>query len=260
MLDSDLALLIKAAHKAADIAKQFANGAVKSWEKGNDAGPVTEADLAVNRMLSSFLRSERPNYGWLSEESEDDMSRLSAERCFVIDPIDGTRSFIKGEDSWAHSFAITECGEPIAAVVFLPILDCLYCAEKGEGAMLNSKAISVSKGASLSGSNILAARPAQDVRFWKNGIVPDFNRFHRPSLAYRLSLVAEGQYDGMITFRDSWEWDICAGALITAEAGGFVSDTLGEPLVFNQRRPMTKGVVAATPFVYLDFLKLSNPH
>lgn len=80
MLDSDLELLIKAAHKAADIAKQFANGAVKSWEKGNDAGPVTEADLAVNRMLSSFLRSERPNYGWLSEESEDDMSRLSAER------------------------------------------------------------------------------------------------------------------------------------------------------------------------------------
>lgn len=260
MPDSDLELLIKASHKAADIAKPFANGAVRSWEKDDDAGPVTDADLAVNQMLSSFLRSERPDYGWLSEESEDDISRLSADRCFVIDPIDGTRSFIKGEDTWAHSFAITKRGEPVAAVVYLPMLDCLYCAEKGEGATLNAKAISVSKATSLLGSNILAARPAQDVQFWKNGIVPKFNRFHRPSLAYRLGLVAEGQYDGMITFRDSWEWDICAGALITAEAGAIVSDILGNPLAFNQRLPMTKGVVSAAPFVHSDFLDLSDPH
>lgn len=260
MPDSDLELLIKAAHKAADIAKPFANGSVKSWEKDDGAGPVTEADLAVNQMLSGFLRSERPDYGWLSEESEDEMSRLSAERCFVIDPIDGTRSFIKGEDTWAHSFAITERGEPVAAVVFLPMLNYLYCAQKGEGATLNGQAISVSNAPSLLGSNILAARPAQDMRFWKNGIVPQFNRFHRPSLAYRLALVAEGQYDGMITFRDSWEWDICAGALITTEAGAVVSDTFGKPLVFNQRHPITKGVVSATPHVHSDFLDLSDPH
>ena len=260
MPDSDLELLKKAAHKASDIAKAFANGAVRSWEKDHGAGPVTEADIAVNQMLSSFLRSERPDYGWLSEESEDNMSRLSAERCFVIDPIDGTRSFIKGEDTWAHSFAITKRGEPVTAVVFLPMLGYLYCAEKGEGATLNAKAIFVSKAKSLSGSNILAARPAEDVRFWKNGMVPRFNRFHRPSLAYRLSLVAEGRYDGMITFRDSWEWDICAGALITSEAGAVVSDTLGDPLTFNKRRPIAKGVISAAPFVHSDFLNLSNPY
>ena len=260
MPDSDLELLIKAAHKAGDIAKPFANRSVKSWEKDDGAGPVTEADLAVNQMLSGFLRSERPDYGWLSEESEDEMSRLSAERCFVIDPIDGTRSFIKGEDTWAHSFAITERGEPVAAVIFLPMLDNLYCAQKGEGATLNGQAISVSNAPSLFGSNILAARPTQDMRFWKNGIVPQFNSFHRPSLAYRLVLVAEGQYDGMITFRDSWEWDICAGALITNEAGAVVSDSFGKPLVFNQRHPMTKGVVSATPHVHSDFLNLSDPH
>jgi myo-inositol-1(or 4)-monophosphatase len=79
-------------------------------------------------------------------------------------------------------------------------------------------------------------------------------------LAYRLSLVAEGQYDGMITFRDSWEWDICAGALITAEAGAVVSDTLGDPLTFNKRRPIAKGVISAAPFVHSDFLYLSNTY
>ena len=260
MLENDLELLVKAAHKAAEIATPFANGVVRSWEKGDDAGPVTEADLAVNQMLSNFLRSKRPDYGWLSEESEDDMSRISTERCFVIDPIDGTRSFIKGEDTWAHSFAIAECGEPIAAVIFLPILDCLYCAEKGKGATLNGKVISVSKAASLSGANILAARPALDVRFWKDGLVPQFNRFHRPSLAYRLSLVADGQYDGMITFRDSWEWDVCAGALITSEAGAMVTDVFGDLLIFNQRLPMTKGVVSAAPYVHSEFLARSDPH
>ena len=260
MLENDLELLVKAAYKAAEIAIPFANGAVRSWEKGDDAGPVTEADLAVNQMLSNFLRSKRPDYGWLSEESEDDMSRISTERCFVIDPIDGTRSFIKGEDTWAHSFAIAECGEPIAAVIFLPILDCLYCAEKGKGATLNGKVISVSKAASLSGANILAARPALDVRFWKDGLVPQFNRFHRPSLAYRLSLVADGQYDGMITFRDSWEWDVCAGALITSEAGAMVTDVFGDLLIFNQRLPMTKGVVSAAPYVHSEFLARSDPH
>ena len=260
MLDSDLELLIKAAQKASDIAKSFANVSVRSWEKCGGAGPVTEADIAVNQMLSSFLRSQRPDYGWLSEESEDDNSRLSAEHCFVIDPIDGTRSFIKGEDAWAHSFAVTKRGEPVVSVVFLPMLDFLYCAKKGEGAMLNAEPISISNASTLSGANILAAGAAQEARFWKNGIVPQFNRFHRPSLAYRLALVAEGQYDGLITFRESWEWDVCAGALISAEAGAVVSDIFGNPLAFNQVRPKTKGVVSATPPVHSNFLKLSNPH
>ena len=260
MLESDLKLLIKAAHKASDIAKPLANGSVKSWEKYDDSGPVSEADIAVNQMLTSYLRSQRPDYGWLSEESEDDVSRLSAERCFVIDPIDGTRSFIKGENTWAHSFAVTHRGEPVAAVVFLPMLDCLYYAEKEGGAMLNEKPISVGKASSLSGANILAARASQDARFWKNGMGPQFNRFNRPSLAYRLALVADGQYDGMITFRESWEWDICAGALIASEAGAMVTDKFGNPLTFNHKCPMTKGVVSATPLVHSHFLALSDPH
>ena len=253
-------MLIKAAHKASDIAKPLANGLVKSWEKDCNAGPVSEADIAVNEMLIGFLRSQRPDYGWLSEESEDDISRISAERCFVIDPIDGTRSFIKGEDTWAHSFAVTHRGEPVAAVVFLPMLDCLYCAEKDRGAMLNAKPISVGKASSLSGANILAARTVQEAGFWKNGIVPQFNRFHRPSLAYRLALVADGKYDGMITFRDSWEWDICAGALISAEAGASVTDIFGDPLTFNHEKPMSKGVISANPSVHSHFLTISNPH
>ncbi|MAI58506.1 MAG: 3'(2'),5'-bisphosphate nucleotidase CysQ, partial [Rhodobacteraceae bacterium] len=77
-------LLVEAARRASKIALPLAGGAAKSWEKRGNEGPVTEADLAINQMLLAFLRSERPDYGWLSEESEDDPSRLEKHSCFVI--------------------------------------------------------------------------------------------------------------------------------------------------------------------------------
>jgi myo-inositol-1(or 4)-monophosphatase len=256
--DSDLSLLIKAAKRAAEIALPLCNGAAKSWDKDDGSGPVTEADLAVNDMLITLLRSERPDYGWLSEETEDHASRLDKRHCFIIDPIDGTRSFMNAENTWAHSFAIVTDGVPTAAVVYLPALDHLYAAEIGQGATLNGESITVSAQRKLEGATVLAARPAQSAKFWKNARVPEFDRQHRPSLAYRLALVAQGQFDAMITFRDSWEWDICAGALIASEAGGVVSDRVGAALIFNQACPMTKGAIVAGPSLHRDIIALSD--
>jgi myo-inositol-1(or 4)-monophosphatase len=87
--------------------------------------------------------------------------------------------------------------------------------------------------------------PNFDARFWKDGIVPDVERVFRSSLAYRLCLVAQGRFDGMLTLRPSWEWDIAAGALIIEEAGGTVSDQHGAPLKFNNSHPQVPGVLAA---------------
>tara|TARA_B100001057_G_scaffold210647_1_gene211184 strand:- start:161 stop:943 length:783 start_codon:yes stop_codon:yes gene_type:complete len=257
---NDLALLIEAAKRAARIALPLANGAAKYWEKEDGSGPVTEADLAVNDMLCTFMRNARPNYGWLSEETEDNHVRLEKRHCFVIDPIDGTRSFINGEKSWAHSFAITTDGVPTAAVVHLPALDHLFVAEIRQGATLDSKPLAVSPQDVLNGARVLAARPSQLPKFWKNSQVPNFDRQHRPSLAYRLALVAQGQFDAMITFRDSWEWDICAGALIAAEAGGVVSDRWGKTLQFNKAFPMTEGAIVAGPLLHRDIIDKSNTH
>ncbi len=253
-------LLVEAARRASKIALPLAGGAAKSWEKRGNEGPVTEADLAINQMLLAFLRSERPDYGWLSEESEDDPSRLEKHSCFVIDPIDGTRSFMNGDNTWAHSFAVTKDGLPYAAVVYLPAFDYLYAAQLGKGAFLNHKPISVSTQRALDNANVLAARPAQQAQFWRNATVPGFTRHHRPSLAYRLALVAEGRFDAMITFRNSWEWDICAGALIAAEAGAIVSDRTGRKLSFNQKRPLTKGAIAAAPLLHNDIIARSDAH
>ncbi|MEZ5714732.1 MAG: inositol monophosphatase family protein [Paracoccaceae bacterium] len=124
----DLDLLVGAAREAGKIARGFFGGAFAQQDKPDGAGPVTEADLAVNVMLEETLRAERPGYGWLSEESEDSDVRLKAERVFIVDPLDGTRSFIAGEKTWAHSLAVAERGRVVAAAIFLPMLDRLYTA------------------------------------------------------------------------------------------------------------------------------------
>ncbi len=250
MPERDLALLIDAAREAGKIATGFANGENRVWEKAPD-DPVSEADHAVNAYFHEHLRTARPDYGWLSEETDDDSARLDAERVFVVDPIDGTRAFIAGEKTWAHSVAVVERGEPLAAVVYLPMLDRLYAAVRGSGATMNADTIGPSQTSDLDGATVLASRPAFDEKYWSDG-VPPIKRMFRPSLAYRLCLVAEGRFDAMLTLRDSWEWDLAAGALIASEAGAQVTDRYGQALGFNSATPKTKGVLAAAPGLHRE--------
>ncbi|MFD2739676.1 3'(2'),5'-bisphosphate nucleotidase CysQ [Sulfitobacter aestuarii] len=240
----DLPLLLDAARKAGEVACGFAGATAQRWDKPDDAGPVTEADLAVNDLLHDALRGARPDYGWLSEETEDNAERLDKRRVFIIDPIDGTRSFVEGSDTWAHSLAVAEDGIVTAAVVYLPRRDRLYAAARGQGATLNGAPMRASHVSALADAEVLAARPALALHHWRAETLPTFRRAYRPSLAYRLALVAEGAYDAMLTLRRSWEWDIAAGALIIAEAGGIVSDRRGAPLRFNNDDPRLDGVVA----------------
>ncbi|WP_411724285.1 inositol monophosphatase family protein, partial [Loktanella salsilacus] len=107
---TDLPLLLDAAAAAGDIALRYFKSDPQVWDKAGDQGPVTEADLAVNDMLTARLRSAQPDYGWLSEETPDDTARLTTHRQFVIDPIDGTRAFINHSLDWAHALAVVEDG------------------------------------------------------------------------------------------------------------------------------------------------------
>ncbi len=98
-----------AARQAGDIALGFFGQDPETWYKGKAGmSPVSEADLAVDRFLADYLRSARPDYGWLSEETADDRSRLNHERVFIVDPIDGTRAFLAGGDEWTVAIAVVE--------------------------------------------------------------------------------------------------------------------------------------------------------
>ncbi len=249
---TDLPLLIDAAHEAGRIATRYTGTQAQRWDKPDGAGPVTEADLAVNAMLERDLRAARPDYGWLSEETEDSPDRLDKNRVFIIDPIDGTRSFAEGSRTWAHSIAVAEAGEVTAAVIYLPMRDLIYAASKGQGATLNGTAIQASAVRDMPEAEVLAAKPNLDPRHWQGGSVPDFQRVYRPSLAYRMALVAQGRFDGMLTLRPSWEWDIAAGDLILREAGGRCTDRNGQNLRFNNAHPRLNGVVAAGPDLHSE--------
>ncbi len=179
----DLPLLESAARQAGAIALRYFRRDPQVWDKGGDQGPVTEADLAVNDYLKGALRAARPDYGWLSEESPDDPQRLNCARVFIVDPIDGTRAFISGEDNFAISIAVAERGQIIAGAVYLPAKNRLYTAELGGVALRDGKAISASSRAELTGSHVLATRINMMPEFWPKG-VPDLQRSFRTSLAW----------------------------------------------------------------------------
>lgn len=246
---TDLALLVEAARAAGEIATRHGGKGVEHWQKPGGAGPVSAADMAVDAMLAADLLAARPEYGWLSEETEDDPGRLTRDRVFIIDPIDGTRSFVEGSRTWAHALAVAERGVVTAAVIYLPQRDKLYSAAAGAGAFLNGRPIRVASRDELTGASVLAARPAYAPEHWR-GPVPEVARAYRPSLAYRLSLVAEGRFDAMLTLRPSWEWDIAAGDLILREAGAVTSDRAARPLRFNNPVPRLDGVMAANPVLH----------
>lgn len=241
---TDLPLLIDAARRSGEIASTYFGQSPEVWDKPADAGPVTAADLAVNTMLRDTLTATRPEYGWLSEETEDDISRLDQPNVFVVDPIDGTRAFINGSKDWAHSLAVVDQGQVTAAVVYLPMRDLLFAATQNGGATLNGTPIQVAPVPDLTQPNVLTHKANFDGKYWKHGKPPKMKPGFRSSLAYRLCLVAQGRFDAMLTLRPTWEWDVAAGSLIVQEAGGSATEQSGASLRFNNPHPQLAGLVA----------------
>jgi myo-inositol-1(or 4)-monophosphatase len=240
---ADLALLVEAAEAAGKIALGHFRNGVETWEKPGE-GPVTVADIAIDRMLHARLGAARPDYGWLSEESESAHDRDTRERVFIVDPIDGTRAFIAGQEGWGAALAVAERGRVVAAAMHLPARAETFAAALGAGATLNGASIRASARIALDGATALAASTQLRAELWPGG-PPPVERHFRPSLAWRLCLVAQGRFDMMVTLRDAYEWDIAAGSLIAAEAGASVTDGAGAALVFNRHPARAPGVIAA---------------
>jgi myo-inositol-1(or 4)-monophosphatase len=257
--EHDLALIVDAARRAGAIAREFFGGRFKQWDKG--AGePVTEADLAVDRFLAATLRGARPDYGWLSEETEDDPSRLSAESVFIVDPIDGTIAFLKGKPQFTVCIAIVREGRPRAGVVFNPVTEECFAAEEGKGATLDGAPIHVSAQSEIEGCRMLATKSTFDAQSRKKE--PPWPAMHieqRSSIAYRMALVAAGQFDAMLSLSAKHDWDLAAGDIIVREAGGRVSDARGYDLRYNGAAPYQHSVAAAGRALHAKLLDKLRP-
>jgi len=251
---AELALLVEAAEAAGEVALKAFRGDYESWEKPGE-GPVTAADLAVDRMLRAELMAARPDYGWLSEESRGDLALAGFERVFIVDPIDGTRAFMAGQEGWGTALAVAERGRVIAGVMRLPARGESYAAALGEGAWLDRQPIRPSGRGGLKGARALISSAQMRHELWPGG-PPPVARHFRPSLAWRLCLVAAGVFDLMVTLRDAWEWDIAAGSLIAAEAGAVVTDRDGGFIAFSRHPARAAGVIAAPAPLHRGLMRL----
>ncbi len=219
-----------------------AGHAVESWEKSPD-NRVSEADLAVDRFLFDALGKLAPDAGWLSEETADDKVRVEQQRCWVVDPIDGTRDFLRGRSGWCVSVALVEDGVPILAVLEAPASRNSWAAQQGAGAFRNGERIGCSDCSQLAGARV----PIHDLPRTDR----DLAKVGQPnSIALRVAMVAAGEADLVLTMRWGAEWDLAAAALIAAEAGAKVTAATGEPYRFNKPDPRIFGTLTTAPTLH----------
>jgi len=236
-----IARIAHALERATEILRRFTPGAVEFDDKGG-GDPVTEADRAVDTLLRELL--PRGDEGWLSEETADDPSRLSKERVWVVDPLDGTREFVAGIPEWCVSVALVENGRAIAGGISNPATGETIIGGQGRGVEVNGVPARLSERTTLEDALVLASRSEVKRGEWERFADAPFRIRPMGSVAYKLSLVAAGLADATWTLVPKHEWDVAAGAALVLAAGGEVYTLDGNAPRFNRDRPKMPGFVA----------------
>ncbi len=254
------ARLVGAVRAAGVIVMDYFRADPQAWEK-TPGHVVSEADHAANDHLKAALPN--PDDGWLSEESEDELSRLEARRVWIVDPIDGTNAFLAGRPEFAVSAALVVDGAPVAAALYNPATDEMFEAYAGGGARLNGAPMSLSHATAVEGARLISSRAEEDRDEWQNELSGvDVSAIS--SMAYKLALVAAGRYDACVTLWPKSEWDIAAAALLLSETGALMSDARGAEFTYNNADTRFPEVVAAGPALHpllikrLDTLRNAN--
>ena len=237
----------EAAMEAGAIALDFKRkGGAKAWQK-EPGNPVTEADLAVNRFLMERLKAARPDYGWLSEETSVSPSQLYRRRTWVVDPIDGTRAYMRQADpNWCVAIGLVEEGQAVAGAIFAPEHEAIYEAHLGGGAYRNGSLINVTERSNEEGARLIAAKQMVLHKDWPmpwpevelSDPVPN-------ATLLRMAFVAEGLWDGVLVLGNKSDWDLAPATVLVHEAGGLATTHRAEPFVFNRKVCSQRSLLAA---------------
>ncbi|MCK5565039.1 MAG: 3'(2'),5'-bisphosphate nucleotidase CysQ [Planctomycetes bacterium] len=251
-IEQDLAKISGALELARKTVSKYTSGKIEATLKdGGD--PVTEADVELDKVLREALLEE--GEGWLSEETVDSPERLNKKRVWIVDPIDGTREFVKGIDEWCISIGLVEDGKPIAGGICNPAADELFLGSVETGVTLNGKKVSISKKQDLKGATVLASRSEVDRGEWDSFIDGTMVIIPTGSVAYKLARVAAGLDDITFTLVPKNEWDIAAGVALVIAAGGKLIEKEKAPLVFNRPKTLISGLIASGPNLFEPLLK-----
>lgn len=246
-MEKEAKAAVTAAKEAGALLKKHLGDAGRVEFKGA-VDIVTEMDRRAESLIKDRLGAAFPDYATLAEES--DATETGSERRWIIDPLDGTTNYAHGFPFFCVSIALEDSGGVVLGVVYDPMLDEIFTAEKGGGAYLNGRPISVSSTERLDRS-LLATGFPYDIRTSSSNNLDNFSKFSLRAQAVRragsaaldLCYVACGRFDGF------WElklhpWDTAAGALIVTEAGGTVTDFSGNSFsIYGDECLATNGVV-----------------
>ena len=250
--------MIKAARRASrGLLRDF--GEVENLQVSSKAAGdfVTKADIKAEEIIYEELSEARPNYGWLGEESQEKKGRDPTRR-WIVDPLDGTSNFLHGIPHWGISIGLEYKKEIIAGVIYDPIKDEMFTAEKGQGAWLNDRRLRVSDRTDMiemlfaTGMPFAQKEGLQETLAELANLMPKWAGVRRQgAAALDLAYVAAGRLDGY------WErglnaWDIAAGLLIAREAGALV-EGFNHPL----ETPLESGsLICANNLVFKNFAKI----
>jgi 3'(2'), 5'-bisphosphate nucleotidase len=258
-LRTELDLAVRLAREAGAIIRDLRTRGITVDRKAGDE-PVTQADRDANALIVAALVARFPGDGILSEEAPDDGSRLVRQRVWMIDPLDGTKDFIRGENGFATMIGLLVDERPALGVVYQPILDRLYFATQGEGAFVEDQGgpaepIRVSEVRDLTQVRMVASKSHREevidrVRA-ELGISDELNV---GSVGLKLGLIARGERDLYVNpAGHSKLWDVCAPEAILAEAGGRLTDARGAPLAYRGTEVGNlKGLIASNAIIHDD--------
>ena len=261
MHSNSYAQILERIHAALEASRavfaRFTPGAIDTeYKAGHD--PVTEADRALDAVLRKELLRE--GEGWLSEESVDDPIRLQRSRVWVVDPLDGTREFVKGIPEFCVSIGFVENGRPVAGGIHNPATNETFLGSIDSGVIYNGKPAHASQRKSLDGAVVLASRSEVKRGEWKPFENAPFQIRAIGSVAYKLALVSAGLADITFTLTPKNEWDVVAGAALVLSGGGFVSTLDNTALTANHRNPLISGLLASGPNLKTELLSVVEPH
>lgn len=220
---------------------QAGKSAKNTWEK-SPGQIVSEADIAVDHFLREHLEALLPDAGWLSEETAEDKSLSGRDTAWVVDPIDGTKDFVKGKPGWCVSVALVQNGAPIFGVLNAPAMDEIWTAKAGSHTEVNGKLLKASQCSNYNGARLPVEELPDHI---------DLTPVFKPnSIALRLAMVADDRADLVVSTRWGSEWDIAAAHVIAEEAGAIVTDARGKELRYNGTHGQAFGVLCTSQGIH----------
>ncbi len=259
MLERELEVATHAATRAGEAVRAIyeERDDYEVTQKSGGRGPLTEADLAANTIIIETLLSAFPDDAILSEETADSPARLKNTRCWIIDPLDGTREFTMGIPEFVVSIGLSIDGQAKLGVLFNPATEELFTGVVGVGATYNRRPCHVSDHATIEGSRLLVSR-SEHAKGWFEDYEDTAKLRPCGSVAYKFGLVAAGLAEATFTPKPRNEWDLIGGVACVLAAGGRCSDGKRQPYSFNRPDPLHHGVVGTNGPIFDAILDLMN--